>query len=184
MLIQRVCELSCLRVYTRVCPFGRLLDEYEENRWPLHCRRRSHQNANSVVLSGTDDYYLGVNAITDRLRPEYWWSDPTVAWDGPGVVILAALLAAVFVGAAAALVLAPCLTPSESHYRHAVTRTAAWILGGASTGLLLLLFRWQVTPFFGRRLWLFLWMAVALTLSATALTRALRDRFRRGVIMR
>jgi hypothetical protein len=67
--------------------------------------------------------------IFERLLPGHWWTDPNESIGG---------------------------LPYPAHQR-LIARAAKWTLGLASTGLLLLLFRWQLVPFLSKRLWLYLW---------------------------
>ena len=114
-----------------------------------------------------------MRALFERLSPDYWWSDPTVSWDGLGAVVFAVVLAAVFVGAAATLALSERLQSVGRLPPQDVRMMASWALGLAATGLLLLLFRWQMTPFFGRRLWFFLWLVASAAVVATSARAAL-----------
>lgn len=97
--------------------------------------------------------------IFDRLSPTYWWADPGTSLDGPLVLAFAIVLGVAFVLAIAAWLLAPRLAPENRLHQRLIVRLAKWVLGFSAVGLLLLLFRWQVVPFFSKRLWLFLWFA-------------------------
>ncbi len=118
-----------------------------------------------------------MRALLDRLSPDYWWSDPTTAWDGAWVLMFTLLLATAFVVAATAATLAPRLQASCGHLQINIGRTAAWVLGFAAVGLLLVLFRWQATPFFGKRLWIILWFATMLMVVGATVLRLVRERF-------
>jgi len=97
--------------------------------------------------------------IFERLSPSYWWTDPGTTLDGPLAVAFAVLLGVAFVLAIVAWLLAPRLAPENRLHQRLIVRLAKWVLGFSAVGLLLLLFRWQVVPFFSKRLWLFLWFA-------------------------
>jgi hypothetical protein len=118
-------------------------------------------------------YHLAVSAFFERLGPGYWWSDPTTAWDGNAVLVFAVALAFVFIGAATAWALADRIAATDAQIGLAVRRRAAWGCGLASSGLLLILFRWQMTPFFGRRIWFILWViTVVIMVVSTAMRRS------------
>lgn len=133
------------------------------------------------MRGGEHHYHLGVGEIIGRLRPDYWWTDPLVAWDGTAAVRFAVLLAAVFVGAAMLLTLAPRMFPTDDRWQQRFRTASALALGFASTGLLLLLFRWQATPFFGRRIWFMLWLALLLVAMGGMLMRSWQERQRPSV---
>jgi hypothetical protein len=97
--------------------------------------------------------------ILARLSPSYWWADPGTTIGGPFVVAFAIVLAVAFVGGIAVWILAPRLAPEVRPTARAIERFAKWTVALAAVGLLLLLFRWQIVPFFSKRLWMFLWMA-------------------------
>jgi hypothetical protein len=97
--------------------------------------------------------------IFERLSPTYWWTDPGTPLDGPLVLAFAIVLGIAFVLAIVAWLLAPGLAPENRLHQRLIVRLAKWVLGFSAVGLLLLLFRWQVVPFFSKRLWLFLWFA-------------------------
>lgn len=106
-------------------------------------------------------YYLSVVEIFERLLPSYWWTDPTDAIGGPGWIVFAVLLGLAFVAGITLWLLAPRLVPTHSLHRRLIARAAKWTAGLATSGLFLLLFRWQLTPFLSKRLWLFLWILSA-----------------------
>lgn len=97
--------------------------------------------------------------IFERLSPSYWWTDPGTSLDGPLVLAFAIVLGTAFVVAIVAWLLAPRLAPDNRLHQRLIARLAKWVLGFSAVGLLLLLFRWQIVPFFSKRLWLFLWFA-------------------------
>jgi hypothetical protein len=99
--------------------------------------------------------------IFERLLPGYWWTDPGTALDGPLALAFAIGLGVAFVLAIVAWILAPWLAPENRLHRRLIVRLATWVLGFSAVGLLLLLFRWQVVPFFSKRIWLFLWFVAA-----------------------
>jgi hypothetical protein len=98
--------------------------------------------------------------IFERLSPTYWWADPGTTIGGPLVVGFAIVLAVAFFLATVVWILAPRLAPANRLHQRLVARLAKWTLALTSSGLLLLLFRWQIVPFFSKRLWLFLWFAI------------------------
>jgi hypothetical protein len=110
------------------------------------------------VSGARTHYYLSVVEIFERLLPSYWWTDPTDAIDGPGWIVFAVLLGVAFIAGVTFWLLAPNLAPRNSLHRRLIARAAKWTVGLATTGLFLLLFRWQLTPFLSKRLWLFLWI--------------------------
>ncbi len=91
------------------------------------------------------------------------------AWDGTAVLAFAASLALVFIGATTAWSLADRIAANDARLGRAVRRWAAWSCGLASSGLLLVLFRWQMTPFFGRRIWFILWAITVAIMAGGAL---------------
>ena len=97
--------------------------------------------------------------IFERLLPGYWWTDPGTSLDGPLVLAFAIVLGVAFVLAIVAWLLAPRLASENRLHQRLIVRLAKWVLGFSAVGLLLLLFRWQIVPFFSKRLWLFLWFA-------------------------
>jgi hypothetical protein len=104
-------------------------------------------------------YYLGAVEILERLSPTYWWTDPGTTIDGPLVLAFAVVLGLAFVLAIVAWLLASRLAPENRLHQRRIARLAKWTLALAAIGLLLLLFRWQIVPFFSKRLWLILWFA-------------------------
>src|SRR3982751_2220293 len=56
-------------------------------------------------------------------------------------------------------ILAPRLAPDQRLKQRFIARIAKWTLGFAAVGLLLLLCRWQIVPFFSKRIWVVLWGA-------------------------
>ena len=98
--------------------------------------------------------------IFERLLPSYWWTDPTEAIGGPIWLAVAVLLVVLFMAGVALWLLAPRIAPTHSLHRRLLIRAAKWSIGLATVGLFLLLFRWQLTPFLSKRLWLFVWIAV------------------------
>ena len=104
-------------------------------------------------------YHHGAVEIFERLSPTYWWTDPGTSLDGPLVLAFAIVLGVAFVLAIVAWLLAPRLAPENRLHQRLIVRLTKWVLGFSAVGLLLLLFRWQVVPFFSKRLWLFLWFA-------------------------
>jgi hypothetical protein len=111
--------------------------------------------------------------IFDRLLPSYWWTDPAEAIGGPIWASFAIVLTLAFVVGVMAWLLAPRFARGNRLHRRLIVRAAAWTVGLSSAGLLLLLFRWQLTPFLSKRLWLFLWLAVVIGVAVLA------DRYRR-----
>ena len=106
--------------------------------------------------------------IFERLLPSYWWTDPTDAIAGPAWIVFAVLLALAFIAAVTVWLLAPRLAPMHSLHRRLIARAAKWTVGLSTTGLFLLLFRWQLTPFLSKRLWLFLWILAVVGVVAYA----------------
>jgi hypothetical protein len=99
--------------------------------------------------------------IFERLSPTYWWADPGTSIEGPIPIAFAIVLAIGFVVAIVAWLLAPRLAPEHRLHQRLIARLGKWVLGFCAVGLLLLLFRWQMVPFFSKRLWLFLWFVGA-----------------------
>lgn len=135
--------------------------------------------APALARSTPAPYHLAVNALLERLSPAYWWSDPTTAWDGPAALAFAAILGAAFLVAVAGLLLAGDRSQEGPGARGGLERRFAVLLALASSGLLLLLFRWQMTPFFGRRLWFFAWGGAVVAAAACAALEVLAARRRR-----
>ncbi len=100
--------------------------------------------------------------ILDRLSPAYWWTDPGTTVDGPLVLAFAVGLGVAFVMAIVVWLLAPRLAPENRLHQRLIARAARWTLAFAVVGLFLLLFRWQIVPFFSKRLWLMLWLVAVL----------------------
>jgi hypothetical protein len=97
--------------------------------------------------------------IFERLLPSYWWTDPGTSIEGPLPVGFAIVLGLVFVASLVVWLLAPRIAPENRVLRRLIVRIAKWALAMSAVGLLLLLFRWQIVPFFSKRLWLILWSA-------------------------
>jgi hypothetical protein len=91
------------------------------------------------------------------LSPTHWLEDPTSTIEGPIVVGFAALLGLLLVASIAVWILAPRIAPERRMLRRLIERIAKWGVGLAAVGLILLLFRWALVPFFSKRLWLLLW---------------------------
>jgi hypothetical protein len=108
--------------------------------------------------------------ILQRLSPAYWWTDPTSTIEGPLVQAFAIILGTVFVLAVMAWVLAPRLAPGHRLHQRLIARAAKWALALAAIGLLLLLLRWQLVPFFSKRLWMILWFAAVVASLAYAVS--------------
>jgi hypothetical protein len=100
--------------------------------------------------------------IFQRLLPSYWWTDPGTSVDGPVPIALAVMLGLALVASLAVWLLAPRIAPENRVFRRLVVRVAKWTLAMSAVGLFLLLFRWQIVPFFSKRLWLFLWILGAI----------------------
>lgn len=97
--------------------------------------------------------------IFERFLPSYWWTDPGTTVEGPIPIGFAVVLAVAFVLGIVAWLLGPRLAPESRLHQRLIARVAKWVVGFSAVGLLLLLFRWQIVPFFSKRLWLFLWFA-------------------------
>ena len=97
--------------------------------------------------------------ILERFVPGYWWTDPGTTLDGPLVVAFAIVLGLAFLLSIVACLLAPRLAPENRFHQRLIVRVAKWVFGFSAVGLLLLLFRWQIVPFFSKRIWLILWFA-------------------------
>jgi hypothetical protein len=91
------------------------------------------------------------------LSPSYWWTDPGTTLDGPVVLGFAIALGVAFVLAVVLWLIAPRLAPENRLHQRLLVRAAKWAVALTVIALLLLLFRWQVVPFFSKRLWLILW---------------------------
>ena len=100
--------------------------------------------------------------IFERLLPSYWWTDPGTPVDGPVPTAIAIVLGLAFVASVTVWLLAPRIAPDNRVFRRLVIRVAKWTLAMSALGLFLLLFRWQVVPFFSKRLWTVLWVLGAL----------------------
>jgi hypothetical protein len=98
----------------------------------------------------------------ERLLPGYWWTDPNESIGGLPYQAFAILLGLVFVAAIAVWILAPRLAPAHRLHQRLIARAARWAVGLSATGLILLLFRWQLVPFLSKRLWLILWFLTIL----------------------
>jgi hypothetical protein len=118
-----------------------------------------------------DVYHLGVRALVERLGPGYWWSDPTTPWDTTAVVAFAVSLALAFVGGVTVWVLVERIAPADQAARRFVRSAAASAFAFSAGGLVLLLFRWQMTPLFSRRIWFMLWGMGLIWTVVTALVR-------------
>jgi uncharacterized membrane protein len=123
------------------------------------CRDSYGDFENDIVWTAHSHYYHGVVEILERLSPSYWWTDSGTSLDGPLVLAFAIVLGVAFVVAIVAWLLGPRLAPENRLHQRLIVRLAKWVLGSSAVGLLLLLFRWQIVPFFSKRLWLFLWFA-------------------------
>jgi hypothetical protein len=95
--------------------------------------------------------------ILAYLSPSRWLQDPTSTIEGPIPIGFAAALGVLFVLSIAVWILAPRLAPERRMVQRLIERIAKWGVGLSLTGLVLLLFRWQLVPFFSKRLWLLLW---------------------------
>lgn len=115
-----------------------------------------------VVRAASTDYYHRAVEMLERLLPSYWWTDPGTTIDGPIVAAFAGVLAVLFVAGVAVWLLAPRLAPENRVLQRLIVRVAKWALWLCAIGLLLLLFRWQIVPFFSKRLWLILWFATVI----------------------
>ena len=121
------------------------------------------------IVSGADsDYYLGTVEIFSRLSPSYWWTDPGTTIDDPITIGFAIVLGVAFVLGIVAWIVAPRLVPENRILQRFIQRIAKWTVGLSAVGLLLLLFRWQIVPFFSKRLWLILWAATVIGMAAYA----------------
>jgi hypothetical protein len=112
-----------------------------------------------VVSAAGSDYHLVTVDILERLSPTYWWDDPGTTIEGPIPIGFAIALGVVMVVAIAVWILAPRLAPEQRLLQRLIARVAKWTLAFAVIGLLLLLCRWQVVPFFSKRLWFAIWGA-------------------------
>lgn len=112
-----------------------------------------------VVSAAVWHYYHRVVEILERFLPSYWWTDPGTTIDGPIPIGFAVVLAIAFVMSIVAWLLAPRLAPENRLHQRLIVRLAKWVLGFSAVGLILLLFRWQIVPFFSKRIWLILWFA-------------------------
>jgi small-conductance mechanosensitive channel len=122
--------------------------------WP-----RRHRSPTLDVVSFARSHYHHVTVdILNRLLPSSWWTDPGTTIEGPLVLAFAIALAVVFVLSVALWLIAPRLAPDNRLHQRLIARLAKWVLALAAIGLLLLLFRWQIVPFFSKRLWLYLWV--------------------------
>jgi hypothetical protein len=83
--------------------------------------------------------------------------DPTSTIEGPIVIGFAALLGVLLVASIAVWILAPRIAPERRMVQRLIERIAKWGVGLAAAGLVLLLFRWALVPFFSKRLWMLLW---------------------------
>lgn len=115
--------------------------------------------APGIVFAPVTIYHQQAMEILERLLPGYWWTDPSDAIGGPLWAAFAVLLGVMLVAGVAVWLLAPRLAPHHSLHRRLIVRAAHWVVGFAVSGLFLLLFRWQQTPFLSKRLWLFVWLA-------------------------
>jgi hypothetical protein len=111
-----------------------------------------------IVSGAATDYYLVTVEIFSRLSPSSWWTDPGTTIEGPIVIGFAAILAVASILGIVAWIVAPRLAPENRVVQRFIVRVAKWTIGLAALGLLLLLFRWQIVPFFSKRLWLDLWV--------------------------
>jgi len=121
------------------------------------------------IVSGADsDYYLGTVEIFDRLSPAYWWTDPGTTIDDPISIGFAIVLGVAFVLGIVLWIVAPRLAPENRIIQRFIQRIAKWTVGLSAVGLFLLLFRWQIVPFFSKRLWLILWAATVIGMAGYA----------------
>lgn len=130
-------------------------------------------SSGKFVSGAPSDYHAVTVEIFDRFLPSYWWTDPTDAIDGPLWAAFAMLMTLAFMAGVVAWLLAPRLAPVNRLHRRLIVRAAQWTVGLSSVGLFLLLFRWQMTPFLSKRLWLFVWLGVVVGVGALA------ERYRR-----
>jgi hypothetical protein len=110
-----------------------------------------------IVIGSVNGYYLVTVDILGWLSPSHWLQDPTSTIEGPIPIGFASLLGVMFVASVAAWILAPNLAPERRMVQRLIGRIARWGVGLSLTGLVLLLFRWQLVPFLSKRLWLLLW---------------------------
>jgi hypothetical protein len=115
-----------------------------------------------IVSGAHTDYYLVTVDIFTRLSPAYWWTDPGTTIEGPIVIGFAVFLGLAFVLGIVAWMLAPRLAPENRVLQRFIVRVAKWTVGLAAVGMVLVLFRWQVVPFFSKRLWLDLWVVAVI----------------------
>jgi hypothetical protein len=115
-----------------------------------------------IVSRASSHYYHGTVEILERFSPSYWWTDPGTTIDGPLPIAFAVALGVVLVLAVAVWILAPRLAPENRLHQRLIVRAAKWVLALVAIGLLLLLFRWQIVPFFSKRIWLILWIVAVI----------------------
>jgi hypothetical protein len=152
------------RVYTRPGRFGCISGKPRTGGCPYGWMYGKHH-----IVSGADtDYYLVTVDVFSRLSPAYWWTDPGTTIEGPIAIGFAAVLGVTFVLGIAAWILAPRLGLENRIVQRFVVRIAKWTVGLSAAGLLLLLFRWQIVPFFSKRLWLFVWVATVVGMAGYA----------------
>ncbi len=92
-----------------------------------------------------------------RLTPEHWFVDLTDPLDHPLYAVLAALQSLAFALAVFASLVAEPLLAGRPTARRALSRAATVVGFLAAIGLVLLLFRWLLVPYFTKRIWLYLW---------------------------
>ena len=95
--------------------------------------------------------------ILERLLPSYWWTDPGTSVEGPVPIGFATVLGLAMVASLVVWLLAPRIAPQNRVLRRLIVSVVKWALALSAVGLLLLLFRWQIVPFFSKRLWMILW---------------------------
>lgn len=159
-------SVSRIRVYTPPASRTRIVRHSGNNRPDAEDRRRAAVHEIAIV-PGTV-YHQHAMEILERLLPSYWWTDPSDAIGGPLWAAFAALLGLVLVIGVAAWLLAPRLAAHHSLHRRLIVRAAKCGVGFAVSGLFILLFRWQQTPFLSKRLWLFVWLASVVAAAAIA----------------
>lgn len=107
-----------------------------------------------------------MGSILERLSPAHWWADPSEPIDGPVYLALAVVLGLVFVAGAAVWILAPRLSGGHRFHQRLIERYARLIMVLVAVGLLLMLFRWQLVPFFSKRIWFYLWWLAVFAFAA------------------
>lgn len=114
-----------------------------------------------------------------RLTPEHWFVDLTDPMDHPLYAVLALTQSLVFALAVFASLVAEPLLAGRPAARRAISRAATIAGFLAAIGLVILMFRWLLVPYFTKRIWLYLWwvgVAAAVAWGAYgARRRATRD---------